>query len=88
MTLVVDITLAMLAAGGLLCIARLVRGNSVPDRAVALDTMLVTVVSSVAVGSTRNGSGTYLDLLIVASLLAFVGTGLVARFVEDMGTDS
>ncbi len=82
MNIVIDITIGMLAVSGLLCLLRLVRGTSVPDRAVALDTMLVIIVSGIAVGSTRTGDGTYLDLLIVASLLAFVATGLVARFVE------
>lgn len=85
MNFVIDLTLGMLALTGLLCLVRLVRGSSVPDRAVALDTLIVTIVSSVAVSSARTGDGTYLDLIIVAALLGFVGTALVARFIERTG---
>lgn len=85
MNLVFDLTLGLLALTGLLCLIRLVRGSSVPDRAVALDTLVVTIVSSVAVASARTGEGTYLDLIVVAALLGFVATALVARFIERTG---
>jgi multicomponent Na+:H+ antiporter subunit F len=71
------------AAG--LCVLALVRGRSLADRVVALDLLLVMVVSGIAVGSARTGDGTYLDVLVVAALLGFVGTVTVARFIERRG---
>lgn len=84
--IVLDVlTYAMLAAAGLLCVVRMLRGRSFPDRAVALDTLLVVVVCGIAVAAARTGSGIYLDVLVVAALLGFTSTALVARFIERRG---
>lgn len=85
MTVVYVLTMAMLALAGLLCGVRLLRGSSFPDRVVALDSLLVVVVCGVAVDAARTGDGVFLDVLVVAALLAFTGTALVARFVERRG---
>lgn len=85
MSVLYVLTMAMLAAAGLLCMVRMLRGRSFPDRAVALDTLLVVVVCGIALDAARTGSGTYLDVLVVAALLGFVGTALVARFIEKRG---
>lgn len=85
MNLVTNVALAGLALAGALCLARLARGRSLADRIVALDTLLVVVVSGIAVGAARTGQGTYLDVLVVAALLGFVGTITVARFIERRG---
>lgn len=79
------LTFGMLGIAGLLCIVRMLRGGSFPDRAIALDTLLVVVVCGIAVDAARTGSGLYLDVLVVAALLGFTGTALVARFVERRG---
>lgn len=79
------ITLVVLAVAGLLCGVRLVRGPSFADRGVALDTIFVIVAGAVAVDAAVTGSGKYLDVLVVASLLGFVSTTLIARFIERRG---
>ncbi len=85
MMLLTSTALGLLAVAAALCLVRLVRGGSFPDRIVALDTLLVIVVCGIAVGAVRTGSGEFLDVLVVASLLGFTGTALVARFVERRG---
>ena len=85
MTTVVGIAFAGIAISGLLCILRLVRGPSLADRIVALDALLVVIVSGIAVDAARTRDGTYLDVLVVAALLGFVGTVNVARFIERRG---
>jgi multicomponent Na+:H+ antiporter subunit F len=82
---VTTICFAGLALAGLLCMVRLLRGSSLADRIVALDSLLIVIVSGVAVEAARSGRGTYLGLLIVAGLIAFVGTVTVARFIERRG---
>jgi multicomponent Na+:H+ antiporter subunit F len=59
--------------------------GSLPDRIVALDTLLVVIVSGIAVHAARTGEGLYLDVLVVAALLGFVSTVTVARFIERRG---
>lgn len=85
MTTVTSVVLGLLLVAGGLCVLRLFRGESLPDRIVALDTLLVIVVCGVAVNAVRTGSGEFLDVLVVAALLGFTGTTLVARFVERRG---
>lgn len=85
MTLLTSVVLALLALAAALCLLRLLRGSSFPDRIVALDTLLVVVVCGIAVDAVRRGSGEFLDVLVVASLLGFTGTALVARFIERRG---
>ena len=85
MNLVTAIAFAVLAASGLLCITRLVRGSSLADRIVALDALLVVIVSGIGVHAVRTGDGVYLDVMVVVALLGFVGTVTVARFIERRG---
>ena len=85
MNTVTAVALAALVAAAGLCIVRLLRGRSLADRIVALDSLLVVIVSGIAVGAARSGEGTYLDVLVVAALLGFVSTVTVARFIERRG---
>jgi multicomponent Na+:H+ antiporter subunit F len=82
---VTTIVLGMLAIAASLCVIRLLRGGSLPDRVVALDTLVVVVVCGIAVGAVRTGRGMFLDVLVVGALLGFTGTALVARFIERRG---
>lgn len=85
MSVVVIICLTGLALAAGLCVGRLVAGPSVPDRIVALDALLLVVVSGIAVAAARTGDGSYLAVLVAVALLGFVGTVTVARFVERRG---
>ncbi|HEX2046344.1 MAG TPA: monovalent cation/H+ antiporter complex subunit F [Acidimicrobiales bacterium] len=85
MRVVTSLAFLGIAVSGLLCLLRLVRGPSLADRIVALDALLIVIVSGIAVDAARTGEGTYLDVLLVAALLGFVGTVNVARFIERRG---
>jgi multicomponent Na+:H+ antiporter subunit F len=79
------IALALLAVAGLLTVVRLMRGGSLPDRIVALDHLLIVIVCGLAVLAALTGSDTYLDAMVVAALLGFTGTSLVAKYIEGRG---
>lgn len=89
MSAVVSVTtllcMAMLLTGGVLCAARALSPTTVPNRLVALDLLLVTIVLGIVVLVFRTLSNLFVDLLVVVSLLGFVGTVTVARFVERRG---
>lgn len=85
MNTVAIIALVALAFAAALYLVRLVRGPSIADRIVALDAILVVIVSGIAVQAARTRDGVYLDALVVAALLGFVGTITVARFIERRG---
>ena len=86
MTGVGVVCLGGLSLAALLVMVRLVRGPSVPDRIVALDVLVQIVVAGIAVAAAVTRDGTYLAVLVAVSLLAFVGTVTVARFVERRGS--
>lgn len=79
------LTFILLGVAAVLCLLRLLRGRSLPDRVVGLDTLLVTVVCGIAVYSAKIGSQVFLDAMVVLALLGFTGTALVARFIERRG---
>lgn len=66
-------------------LVRLVLGPTVPDRIVALDSLLFVVVMGIAVAAATTQDGSFLGVLLAVSLLGFVGTTTVARFVERRG---
>jgi multicomponent Na+:H+ antiporter subunit F len=76
----------MLTAAAILTLLRAVRrGVSLADRVVALDVFLIIIVTGIAVASIRMDSTLFFDVLVVVSLLGFVGTVTVARFIERRG---
>lgn len=86
MSYVVGISLGILVVAGAVALARVVQpGTSVADRVVALDLVLLISVMAIAVFSIGRDTGAYLDVLVVVSLLGFVGTVTVARFIERRG---
>jgi multicomponent Na+:H+ antiporter subunit F len=75
----------LLVVSTVLLIVRLIRGPSVADRVVALDAILVVVVSGLAVNAAQTGSTAFIDVAVVIGLLGFVGTGVASRFIERRG---
>jgi len=84
-TVVVVVCFTGLALAALLVLLRLLLGPSVPDRIVALDTLLQVVVAGIAVAAAVSRRGDFLAVLVAVSLLGFLGTVVVARFVERRG---
>jgi multicomponent Na+:H+ antiporter subunit F len=82
MTIVLALSLAMLGGAAALVLVRLFRGPSNLDRIVAAEILLVIVVAGVAIESARQGTSTYLPLLMVLGLVGFVGGVAVTRFLS------
>lgn len=73
---------ALLLVAAVASVARVVIGPTVADRMVALDTLLFVGVGGLAVYIVGTGDTTYVPVLIVAVLIAFLGTVVVARYIE------
>lgn len=85
MSIVTAVAFAGLLASAAMLLVRMVRGPSLADRIVALDTIVSVLVGGIAVGAVARGSGIFLDALVVTALLGFVGTVTVARYIERRG---
>lgn len=79
------IALAIVAVAAVLIMIRLLTSRTLADRMVALDALLLAVVGGIAIQAARTGNDTYLNVMVVTALLAFVGTTLVARFITKRG---
>lgn len=66
----------------ILCI-RLAKGPSVVDRTVAGDCIDVLTSSTLVVFAVYSGRSIYLDIALVLSVLGFIGTVLISRYLED-----
>ncbi len=85
MIIVTDICFALLSVAALLTLVRAVRGPTIADRVVATDLFLTFLVMATAVLAARTGQGTYLEAMLVVAIVGFLGTAMVARFIERRG---
>jgi multisubunit Na+/H+ antiporter MnhF subunit len=67
------------AAG--LCLYRLVVGPGAADRAVAADAFISTVIGMICVLSVRWNSGLYFDAVWILTLVGFLGSAAIARYL-------
>ena len=84
MIVVLVLAYAFLGGGALLAVVRLARGPSLLDRVVASDVLLVIVAAGLAVHAALMRDPTLVPVLVVVSLLAFVGSVSVARSIGGM----
>lgn len=75
----------LLAGAGLLSAARALRRGSIADRTLGLDLFVVVLATAVTVRAARTGVTSFLPLVTVVALLAFVATVTIARFLEATG---
>jgi multicomponent Na+:H+ antiporter subunit F len=87
-TAVYWVAFALLGAGALLALVRLALGPSLLDRVVATDVLLVIISAGLAVYAGLARDPTVVPVLVVVSLLAFVGSVSVARYIGGMAIQS
>lgn len=80
------IAFLLLVAAATMFMVRLFRGPHVVDRIIALDGVLVSILGAVLIEASRTDSAFAIDTVLVVALLSFVGTGVLARYVEQRGS--
>ncbi len=78
----VQIAFVLVMVAVLLAMVRLIKGPSLPDRVVALDTMTVLIVAFCGLYALDTGTAAFLDVAVVLALIGFLATVALARFVE------
>ncbi|MET0728361.1 MAG: monovalent cation/H+ antiporter complex subunit F [Acidimicrobiales bacterium] len=64
---------------------RTLAGPTLADRMIGVSGMLTAGMAGVVVQAVDSGNGAFLPVVLVVSLVGFVGTGMVARFIERQG---
>ncbi|MFS2126718.1 K+/H+ antiporter subunit F [Pseudomonas sp. Pseusp97] len=79
--IVIPICLALLGLAVLLTVARLIRGPSVADRILALDTLSVEAIALIVLFGIWKGSGLYFEAALLIAVMGFVSTVALCKFL-------
>jgi multicomponent Na+:H+ antiporter subunit F len=82
---VIYAVLTVLGIAAALFAVRLVKGPTLADRVVALNGMLIVGMVLLAELAVETGRGTFLPVLVLLSVVGFLGTAMIARFLEGRG---
>lgn len=89
MVVVVTIASVLLFAGAVLAVVRIERGPSMLDRTIAFDVLTTILVGTIAVEAAWSRRTETMPILVVLSLVGFLGSVVIARFAarepEDAG---
>lgn len=65
-----------------LLLYRVIVGPSMPDRAIALDTIGVNLISAIAIVSIVLSTKAFLEAILILGILAFIGTIAFSKYIE------
>jgi len=77
-----NIAMLIISISVLLTAYRVVKGPSMSDRVIALDSMGIQVIGLVAIFSVKHHTQAFLDIILLIGILAFIGTISFAKFLE------
>jgi len=66
-----------------ICFIRLYLGPDIPNRTVAFDVIAIHAVAIVALFAIHHRASPLLDITIITGVLGFLGTVMVARYLEQ-----
>ncbi|MEJ9279494.1 MULTISPECIES: Na(+)/H(+) antiporter subunit F1 [Ureibacillus] len=78
--LLISLVLFMVAIA--LHLIRIIKGPTMPDRAIALDTIGVNLISSMAILSILLKTTAFLEAILILGILAFIGTIAFSKYIE------
>ncbi|MDX1392555.1 MAG: K+/H+ antiporter subunit F [Rheinheimera sp.] len=78
---VIMLVFAMISVALLLNLWRLLRGPSIPDRILALDTMYINSIALIILYGLLMDSALYFEAALLIAMLGFVSTVAVCKFL-------
>lgn len=66
-----------------LCLWRLLRGPTVADRVLALDTLYLDAMGLLVLLGIQSGSRSYFEIALMIAALGFVGTVAIAHYLRS-----
>ena len=83
-----QIALLVLMFSSALCLYRIGKGPSAPDRTVAIDILGTLVVGFCCVMAVQTGQEYYMNIAIAWALISFIGTLALAKYLEGRPYDA
>ena len=65
-----------------ICLYRVIKGPTLPDRVVALDMIGVNMLSMIAIISLLQRTTAYLEVILILGILSFIGTIAFSKYIE------
>ena len=87
MEMVFQVYVAVLFLCCFMCLYRIGRGPTAPDRTVAIDILGIVVVGFCALMAVVTGKDFYMNIAITWALLSFIGTIALAKYLEGRSFD-
>ncbi|MEF8937636.1 cation:proton antiporter [Halobacteriaceae bacterium SHR40] len=81
--MVINGALVLVAGLCLLCGYRVIRGPTVPDRVVGLDTIATNVIAIAMLFALKTDRGLFVTVSIVLAIIGFLSTVTVAKYVTE-----
>ncbi|RNI12006.1 cation:proton antiporter [Methanohalophilus sp. RSK] len=78
-----DIALIFMVLSIIPCIHRIIKGPTIPDRVIAVDALATVIVVMLGVYSFVQESVFFMDVALVISIIAFVGTVTIAKYLDE-----
>jgi multisubunit Na+/H+ antiporter MnhF subunit len=78
----IEILITVLTLSAALCFIRLYLGPTIPNRTAAFDSIAIHAVAILALYAIRIDAPSILDVAIVTAVLGFLGTTMMARYLE------
>ena len=79
--IVIPIALALVAAAIAMSFWRLLRGPSMPDRVLALDTLYVNTIALLVLFGIHLGSALFFEAALLIALMGFIGTVALSKYL-------
>jgi multicomponent Na+:H+ antiporter subunit F len=83
--LVTTICLILLGLAMIAAVIRIIRGPTLADRILGLDTVTVLSVGIVGIFAVRTGLYLYTDIAVAVALVGFLSTAAFARYLLSRG---
>lgn len=79
---ILNVSLFLFMMAIALSLYRVIKGPSLPDRAIALDTIGVNLISAIAIVSIVLKTKAFLEAILILGILAFIGTIAFSKYIE------
>lgn len=76
------IAMGLLSLSIVIALFRIIKGPTLPDRILALDSISYSIIGIVAILSMRMDTRAYLETILLIGILAFLSTIALCKFLE------
>lgn len=78
---VIPLCVTLVGLALLLTLVRLIRGPSMPDRILALDTLYINAIALIVLLGIWEGSDLYFEAALLIAVMGFIGTVAVTKYL-------